>query len=569
MVSTSNYVARGFGVRSAMPTHMARELCPGLVVLPVDMEKYKEASERFLSIIEEYDADFESQGLDEASIEISEYMAIHGMEGSEDDVMQVMGELRRKVQEEIGITASSGYASNAFLAKICSEQNKPNGQFYLPKERGRILDFVGGLDIRKLPGIGPQSEDILKGLGIHTGKEMRERLFDLFVLFGDYVRFLQYAYKCNGMGRTAHEEKKEKKSFNMSRTIRPTRAVSVLLGHFEDIARKLTEKLKSQGKVSRHVGVKIKFNDFRVVEKSSQAIHAMEDAEGVFERCSDLFSKVKIVEAVRLVGVCLSDLSLKGDHKEDASRTEKAQVVPLTNYFRKSDGEKEEALGVEKGELSRDKIDIENGGIVNLDKVVVDEEIMKEIEEMERQMNEPLDEENSNDTNIKSDQMSTGLVRIDRKNKGEKCISLEDEKDRKGGQTDVTKQLDGNDREKGMLGEYYMCPVCHQSINIKHHLSLLNKHIDMCLNTSGQDESREQEDGQTIDDIMNGLYRKRKRQHKEDKKEENEHQYKTMKKAGKNPPSSHNGSMSKKSSGGVASHSHVSIQSIDTYFMKK
>lgn len=199
VLTTSNYIARKFGVRSAMPSHVARMLCPELILLPVNMHKYQEASKKFMAIVEEYDPEYESMGLDEAKLDVTEYLENHNIEQTKENLEKVMLEIRTRINQEINITASCGCAANPLLAKLCSEKGKPNGQFYLEPDQPFIEEFIGQLDIRKIPGIGPQSEDILKGLGIGTVAQMRERLFDLYIIYGEYERFMDYAMDSHGI----------------------------------------------------------------------------------------------------------------------------------------------------------------------------------------------------------------------------------------------------------------------------------------------------------------------------------------------------------------------------------
>lgn len=203
ILSTANYVARKYGCRSAMPTHVAKLLCPQLVLLPLNGYKYKEASEKFMAIVEEYDPDYSSMGLDEASLDVTDYFENNGIEPTKVNAEKLMLDIRTRVNQEISITASSGFACNPMLAKLCSEKNKPNGQCYLVSNQQIIEDFMGKLDIRKIPGVGPQSEDVLKGLGIKTAMDMRERLLDLFIIYGDYEKFMDYAQDCYGISRVA------------------------------------------------------------------------------------------------------------------------------------------------------------------------------------------------------------------------------------------------------------------------------------------------------------------------------------------------------------------------------
>lgn len=199
VLSTSNYIARKFGVRSAMPSHVAKLLCPSLILLPVNMNKYKEASDKFMSIVEEYDPEFETMGLDEAKLDITEYLENHNIEPTKENLEKIMNDIRQRINFEIKITASCGCAPNPLLAKLCSEKAKPNGQRFLEADQTIIEEFVGELDVRKIPGIGPQSEDVLKGLGIMTALDMRSRLFDLFVIYNEYERFIDYARDCHGI----------------------------------------------------------------------------------------------------------------------------------------------------------------------------------------------------------------------------------------------------------------------------------------------------------------------------------------------------------------------------------
>lgn len=187
-----------------MPTHVARLLCPQLVLLPLNGDKYKAASEKFMAIVEEYDPDFASMGLDEANLDVTEYFENNGIEPNRENAEKLMNEIRERVYKELDITASSGFACNPMLAKLCSEKNKPNGQFYLDPNQEIIEEYIGKLDVRKIPGVGPQSEDILKGLGFNTALNMRERLLDLFIIYGEYERFIDYARDCYGISRVAY-----------------------------------------------------------------------------------------------------------------------------------------------------------------------------------------------------------------------------------------------------------------------------------------------------------------------------------------------------------------------------
>ncbi|KDD71903.1 impB/mucB/samB UV-protection protein, partial [Helicosporidium sp. ATCC 50920] len=149
MISTANYVARRFGVRSAMPGFIAVKLCPELVFIQPNFDKYAAASAEARKVFAEYDPAFSSWSMDEASLDATEHCRRTGQSGAE-----VAQAIRDKVRAQTRLTCSVGVAPNRMLAKICSDTNKPDGQFVVPPVRRAVLDFVGGMSVRKVPGIG-------------------------------------------------------------------------------------------------------------------------------------------------------------------------------------------------------------------------------------------------------------------------------------------------------------------------------------------------------------------------------------------------------------------------------
>ncbi|GJN24066.1 hypothetical protein PR202_gb11779 [Eleusine coracana subsp. coracana] len=141
MIATASYEARKFGVRAAMPGFIGRKLCPGLVFVPPKFERYTHYSE----LTRRYDPNFIATSLDEAYLNITNTCIERGITGEE-----VADELRAAIHQETGLTCSAGVAPNRMIAKVCSDINKPNGQFILPNDREAVLTFVSTLPIRKL-----------------------------------------------------------------------------------------------------------------------------------------------------------------------------------------------------------------------------------------------------------------------------------------------------------------------------------------------------------------------------------------------------------------------------------
>lgn len=163
--STSNYLARRYGVRAAMPGFIAKKLCPELIVVSPNFDKYHKASEQVREVLTQYDPNFCPMGLDESYLDITE--CVKRKLNSEEErsssqfslslskshwvcAEQVVQDIRVDIFRSTGLTASAGIATNKMLAKIASDRNKPNGQFLVEPEREGILKYVRELPIRKV-----------------------------------------------------------------------------------------------------------------------------------------------------------------------------------------------------------------------------------------------------------------------------------------------------------------------------------------------------------------------------------------------------------------------------------
>lgn len=172
VISTCNYEARAFGVRSAMATATARRLCPGLLVVPHSMDKYKTAAQQIREIFFDYSELVEPLSLDEAFIDVSASRACQG------SATLMARQIQQRVRDTVGITVSAGVAPNKFLAKIGSDWNKPNGLCVI--DPGRVDAFVQQLPVSKIFGVGRVTADKLHRQGIVTCADLRR--FDVFEL---------------------------------------------------------------------------------------------------------------------------------------------------------------------------------------------------------------------------------------------------------------------------------------------------------------------------------------------------------------------------------------------------
>lgn len=165
VIAAASYEARTFGVRSAMPSVTAQRKCPELVFVPPRFEAYRAVSMEIRSIFLDYTPLVEPLSLDEAYLDVSENL--RGIPTASETAR----EIRRRILEQTGLTASAGVSYNKLLAKLASDHRKPNGQFVVPPGHG--VAFVEALPIERFHGVGPVTADRMKRLGIHNGADLR------------------------------------------------------------------------------------------------------------------------------------------------------------------------------------------------------------------------------------------------------------------------------------------------------------------------------------------------------------------------------------------------------------
>ncbi|CAH0056761.1 unnamed protein product [Clonostachys solani] len=276
VLTTCNYVARQFGCRSGMAGFVAKKLCPQLVLLKPNFQKYSAKANEVREVLVDYDPRFESASVDEAYLNITEYCQEHSMEPA-----QVVEQMRREVHERTQVTVSAGIAANAKLAKICSNMNKPNGQFLLPSERGAIMAFMRDLPTRKVNGIGRVLERELLEIGVKTcGDIFAERQY-LYQLFGEKAYdFLLRIYL--GLGRTSIQpaEEYERKSVGTERTFSDLSDPAGLREKLRSIADELEKDLRRAECKGRTLCLKVKLHTFEVLTRqvvTPRAVHLADD----------------------------------------------------------------------------------------------------------------------------------------------------------------------------------------------------------------------------------------------------------------------------------------------------
>ena len=438
IISASNYIARKFGVRSGMATFVAKKLCPDLVVLKTDLKKYKRFSDMVYEVVREFDPGFRFIGLDEAVMDVGNYMErfwgelreevmgesgerffedfengnferkildnfdfrvgnldkeqlgdkgfledkdFYDLEDCEKEVTgdcfkngdfvnqtifnfendckndsnknieeeifeglkdndfydnensnsfkkltkkekrekykeekllnlilyKIINRLKTKIFKKTGLTVSAGIAPNRLLAKLSSEEKKPNGEFVLRKNKKKIYNFLNKKKIIKIPGIGPSTEFLLKGLDIFTTYDLRENLFIIKKFFSEKL-FFSLLNKSIGFEDCEEIYKDSKNpSFYKSKTFTGTNNLEFFKNVILELSENLEKRLKEKKLKARKICVDVKYFDFKVFSKSKNFGNYIDEKKQFFETGFFLLKSIIEKKMVRKIGLKISD----------------------------------------------------------------------------------------------------------------------------------------------------------------------------------------------------------------------------------------------------------------------
>jgi len=257
VIATCNYEARRYGIHSAMATAQAVKLCPDLILIPPNMEKYRIASRQIMDIYRDYTDLVEPLSLDEAYLDVTNSPHCKG------SATLIAQEIRRRIFETVGITASAGVAPNKFVAKIASDWNKPDGLFLV--RPGEVDAFVAALPVKKLFGVGKVTAAKLHSLGAQTCGDLRDWSIDkLQQHFGSFGARLYDL--CRGIDYRDVNPVRERKSISTEETYTPdVPDLAGCLVLLPDLYEHLLGRIKRNNaeKFINKLFVKIKFADFQ------------------------------------------------------------------------------------------------------------------------------------------------------------------------------------------------------------------------------------------------------------------------------------------------------------------
>ena len=255
VLCTCNYPARQRGLHSAMSTHRALALCPELTLLPVDMNKYRQVSRAIQGIFRNFTSVIEPLSLDEAYLDVTDSPTFDG------SATRIAMEIRRRIKEELALTASAGVAPNKFLAKVASDWRKPDGLWVVTPEQ--VNDFVAALPVDKLSGVGKITATRLQQQGIRTCWDLQH--YDLSQLREQWGKLGERFYSlCRGVDERPVEPNRIRRSLSVEHTFPADLAdLSTAQSVLQDLFQSLQTRLACYGDRSiRGQFVKIKFHDF-------------------------------------------------------------------------------------------------------------------------------------------------------------------------------------------------------------------------------------------------------------------------------------------------------------------
>lgn len=318
VVSAASYEARKFGVRSAISGVKARRLCPELIFVPPRFDRYKEISKKIRAIFLDYTDLVEPLSLDEAYLDVTE-----NKKGNPSASL-IAEEIRTRIFNEVGLTASAGISVNKFVAKIASDYNKPNGQKTVNPEE--VLDFLEALDIRKFYGIGKVTAEKMYQKGVYTGLDLKSKSLEFLEKnFGKAGT--HYYHIVRGIHNSEVRPNRIRKSLAAERTFNKNLSSEVfMLEKLEHIAEEVSKRLTRSKVAGKTVTLKIKYSDFTLQTRSKTLPYFISDKSVVLETAKELLYQEKLNNSVRLLGISLSNLNTEKKTKKVEQKSISAQL---------------------------------------------------------------------------------------------------------------------------------------------------------------------------------------------------------------------------------------------------
>lgn len=292
VISTCNYIAREYGIHSAMPTAIAIQKCPNLILLNTDFEKYKAASAIIRDIFLSFTDKVEPLSLDEAYLDVTDVLEY------QNSATLIAQAIKQEIFNKTGLTGSAGVAPNKLLAKIASDINKPNGLYVITPEQ--VNNFVKDLPVKKLFGVGKVSQEKLKSINVETCLDLQQlslsTLIDKFGKFGSSL----YNY-ARGFDNREVNPIRIRKSVSVENTyLEDLKKLDACLDKLPSLYQKLTNRM-SEEHYNSIVGIVVKFTDTKFNKTSLTRVAKTLDKEVLKNLITELYEKQN--HPIRLIGI--------------------------------------------------------------------------------------------------------------------------------------------------------------------------------------------------------------------------------------------------------------------------
>lgn len=323
VVSAASYEARKFGVRSAISGIQAKKLCPDLIFVRPRFDRYKEISKKIRKIFHDYTDLVEPLSLDEAYLDVTE-----NKKGNPSATL-IAQEIRKRIFEEVGLTASAGISVNKFVAKIASDYNKPNGQKTVNPDE--VEAFLEKLDIKKFYGVGKVTAEKMYQLGIFTGYDLKQKSLEyLEKHFGNSG--FHYYQICRGIHNSAVKPNRKIKSVGAERTFGENLSSEIFMEErLQSIAKELEKRLQKSKISGKTITLKIKYSDFTLQTRSKTLPYFVSDKNIILDVAKDLLYQERLRNSVRLLGISIHNLN--NEEKTKTTLPQKSVSVQLKFEF--------------------------------------------------------------------------------------------------------------------------------------------------------------------------------------------------------------------------------------------
>lgn len=296
VVTTANYIAREYGIHSAMPMYMAKNLCDHLIIKPMRRQRYLEKSREVFEVLKTYTNKIEKVSIDES------YLDISGL-GYEEDIVY---KLQEDVYKKTGLNVSCGLSYNKFLAKLASDWNKPRGVKIIREED--LPEILFPLDIRKVHGIGNKTEKKLRNIGINTVEDLYSLSYEF--LTSSFKKSGEEIYKrIRGIDNREVTPNTVRKSLGTESTFEVTSKREELINYLKEFAREISEDLIVKEISGYTLTLKMKNENFKIKTRSKTYDETIYEEDDIFKKSLEIFEEAYDGEKLRLIGITVSNLA--------------------------------------------------------------------------------------------------------------------------------------------------------------------------------------------------------------------------------------------------------------------